>query len=479
MPNLAGVTNPVPNYDNTNNNRVINNPVKAGQTQVQNVPDPSRIVGADGKTEQKGAEDLSSSTLRYDSNLQFFLQQLRDRPELATEFTKAILWMRGMISTPGLSEGVSQEMSALLQTMQMDTEQFKNFFMTQMKAGNRFSGPLFAILRQICQASPSENTQNAILNFVKRYSDYSSTSHITNHMMQMLKQLSEAIPKSWTGSLGELTSQLEAGLQNGDRAGNLKLLQGKILPYLSSYIEKFHDMGTARSLISLLMLDISRYENGSEAGVLQSFRQMIGYHSLLAGLGKLDDAAVWKLLQDSDFTQAQKMDPFAEQLAKTAAAALRGECGSDLRDTFQEIVKSFLINESVYMPLRHGLIPLEWNGKMMYSEFWVDPDAQEKGQEETPDGSEKIQFLFKLDVESLGFLEMALSAKKDQVSLDIYGPDSLTSHAAVVSKDIQSILESHGLSGKSVRILEQKQPLNIMDVFPNLLEGKHSVNVKI
>lgn len=479
MPNLAGVTNPVPNYDNTNNSRVLNTPLKSGQSQIQNVPDPTRVVGPDGKTEQKGAEDFSSGSLRYDSNLQFFLQQLRERPELATEFTKAVVWMRGMVSTPGLAEGVSQEMSALLHMMQMDTEQFRAFFLEQIKAGNRFSGPLFSMLRQICQNSPSESTQNAILNFVKRYSDFSSTAHIGNHMMQMLKQLSESMPRSWTGKLDAFAAQLQAGLQSGDRAGNLKLLQGQILPYLGSYIEKFHDMGTARTLISMLALDISRYENGSEAGVLQSFRQMIGHHSLLAGLGKLDDAAVWKFLESSDFSQAQQADRFAEQLAKTASAALRGECGSDLRDTFQEIVKAFLVNESVYMPLKHAVIPLEWQGKMMYSEFWVDPDADDQPQQGNSAENEKIQFLFKMDVESLGFVEMTLAAQKEQVSLDIYGPEGLTSCSAAVSRDIQTILESHGLSGKSVRVLEQKQPLNLLDVFPNLLEGKHSVNVKI
>ena len=79
-----------------------------------------------------------------------------------------------------------------------------------------------------------------------------------------------------------------------------------------------------------------------------------------------------------------------------------------------------MINESVYMPLNHMMIPLEYQGKKMYSEFWVDPDAEEQSGERK--GEKKIQFLFKMDIESLGFLEITLAAHNNQIDLSIYGP---------------------------------------------------------
>ena len=46
---------------------------------MQNVPDLSRVSRADGRTEQQGAGNhLDAGRLRYDSNLQTFLQQLRE-----------------------------------------------------------------------------------------------------------------------------------------------------------------------------------------------------------------------------------------------------------------------------------------------------------------------------------------------------------------------------------------------------------------
>ena len=58
-------------------------------TRIQNIPDPSRVGRPDARTDQQGANDaLNSGVLRYDSNLQFFLQQMRDMPELGAELSK-------------------------------------------------------------------------------------------------------------------------------------------------------------------------------------------------------------------------------------------------------------------------------------------------------------------------------------------------------------------------------------------------------
>ena len=478
MPNLLGVTNPVPNYDNTNSNRPIVNAQKPDNPLVQNVPDPTRVVRPDAKTEQQGADNpLASNNLRYDSNLQVFLQQLRNMPDLMGELSKVVTFLNGMVTTPGLDAGVVQELQTLLQMFQMDSEQFRSFFLSQIQTGTRFGGPLFAILRQAYQKAGSESAKEAILNFAKRYSDFSSTAHISNRILQELEQIRSRMPQSWQGQLSEQMALLENGLHSGDRAGSLKLLQGQILTYLGSYISRFHDMGAVRNFLSLLVLDMTRYENGMESELLMAFRQMSNYGDSLSGLSKLNDAEVWKLLKDNEFTLASKSDVFAEKMAQATTRALSGEFGTDMRESFQEILRALMINESVYMPLNHMMIPLEYQGKKMYSEFWVDPDAEEQSGERK--GEKKIQFLFKMDIESLGFLEITLAAHNNQIDLSIYGPKGVTGNSSTVAKDLQDILQSHGFSENNIRVLDEKQPLTLTEVFPDLFEGKRSINVKI
>ena len=320
--------------------------------------------------------------------------------------------------------------------------------------------------------------RQAILAFAKRYSDFSSTAHIAGNLQRTLRQISDYLPRSWRGQLAELAGRLDNGLQAGTRGENIRLLQNEILPFLGSYVERTHDMGTARTLLSRMMLDMARYENGGEEGLLLSFRQLGGYGDILSGLNQLDDAALLKLLRENSFTRAADADDFARQLTQSTQRALRGEYGSQVREAFQEVLRAFLINESVYMPLNHLVIPLEWDGKAVYSEAWVDPDAEEK-QEGQEKGQPKMQFLFKLDVQGLGFVEMTLAARGEEVSLDVYAPEEVARNSGVVAEDLRDILTRHGLNSQGVQVAKRERPLTLTQVFPDLFEGRRSVNVKV
>lgn len=478
MAELLGATNRVPGYDGANNNRAQPAPARPNDPQVQNVPDPGRVTRADGRTEQQDAGNaLQSDVLRYDSNLQTFLEQLRQSPELAEVLSKAFVQLRGMVSTPGLQEGVAKELAEFLQMLQLDADGFRQLFMEQVQAGNRFSGALFSLLRQTYHVLNGEQARVAVLEFAKRYIDYSATEHIGKSMLSLLRQMPHYLPQSWRGQLEEMTARLENGLAAGARAENLTLLQQGIIPYLGNYVARSHDMGALRALLNLLVLSTARYENGSEGPLLLSFRQLGSFGGLLGGLNNLDDAAVLKLLRENDFARAAD-SAFVQNFAHAANQALRGAWGPDAREAFAQIIQSLLINESVYMPLNHMFFPINWDGKMMYSELWVDPDAEEENSGDGPADS-KIQFLFKLDLESLGFLEITLAARDEQVDLHIYGPENVSSHDAIIAEDMAKILARHQLTGSRIQVSKLETPLTLTQVFPNLFEGKRGVNVKV
>lgn len=478
MAELMGAANRVPGYDNTNSSRTQLAPARSGNPQVQNVPDPSRVARADARTEQQTADQgLDSNALRYDSNLQTFLEQLRQTPELSQIMSKTLLLLKGMVSAPGLQEGIAQEMAQLLDMLKLDERSLRKFFMEQVRGNNRFSGALFSLLRQAYGQLSSEHARQAILEFARRYSDFSSTGHIGKNMLTLLKQMDDYLPRSWRSQLEEMTARLENGLQAGTREENLTLLQREVVPYLGRYVERAHDFGPLRSLLNLLVLNIARYEDGAEGPLLASFRQLGRYGELLSGLNKLDDEAILKLLKENDFARAAA-SPFVQGLARAADQAMRGMLGTDAQEAFEEIIRALLVNESVYMPLHHMMLPVEWNGKMMYSELWVDPDAED-GRQGAGQRGERTQFLFKLDLESLGLVEVTLAAQEGQVELHIYGPEAVASNSAIVAEDMREILSRHQLLGKNVQVSKLETPLALTQVFPNLFEGKQGVNVKV
>ena len=370
-------------------------------------------------------------------------------------------------------------MGALLNMLKMDESQLGKFLLSQLANGNRFGGALFTILRDAYASSGSEAVRNSILQFLKKYADYSSTSHLQNNLLRGLTRLTRAIPASYGSQLLPMVSELEGKLNAGDRAGALKLLQGRILPFLSAYTSKTNDMGLSRTLISMLALDISRYENGSEDSLLQAFHQLNGSPGLRQRLGGLSDDALLKLLDSTSFAKAAEGDQFAQQLAQAAHKALQGGARAEVQEAFQNIVSAFLVNESVHMPLNHILLPLEWAGKMVFSEMWVDPDAEENLKKGRRDQPNTLRFLFKIDIQGLGFFDMVLTSQQDKVDIQVFCPEKVAPFSQTVQGELSRILSDNGLSAGAVQVQQMTRPLTISGVFPRIFEGENSINVKI
>ncbi len=478
MPDLLGVTNPVPGHDNSNVNRNI--PVSPNDTRIQNAPDPSRVSRPDNRTERQDTGDSAGSQgLRYDSNFAAFLQRMAGTPGMGESLRTLFAMFEGKVVSSGIEEGLASEMGALLNMLKMDESQLGKFLFSQMANGTRFGGALFDVLRSAYASSGSEAVRNNILQFLKKYGDYSSTPHIQGNLLRTLTKLTRAIPASWGSQLLPMVSQLEGKLNAGDRAGALKLLQGSILPFLSNYTSKTNDMGLSRTLISMLALDISRYENGGEEGLLQAFHQLTSSPGLREKLGGLSDEALLKLLDSTSFAKAAEGDQFASQLSRAAQRALQGGAKNEVQEAFRNIVSAFLVNESVHMPLNHILLPLEWDGKMAFSEMWVDPDAEEnlkRGKGERPN---TLRFLFKIDIQGLGFFDMVLACQGERVDVQVFCPEKVTPFTQLVQGELSRILTDNGLSAGAVQVQRMDRPLTISGVFPRIFEGENSINVKI
>ncbi len=478
MPDLLGVTNPVPGHNDNNVNR--NMPVSPNDTRIQNAPDLNRVSRSDNRTERQDTGDSTGSqALRYDSNFAAFLRRLASTPDLRESLSTIFAMYEGKVVSSGIEEGLAGEMGALLNMLKMDEAELGKFLFSQMANGTRFGGALFNILREAFANSNSETVRGNILQFLKKYTDYSSTGHIQGNLLRTLTRLTRAIPASYGSQLLPMVAQLEEKLNAGDRAGALKLLQGSILPFLSSYTSKTNDMGLSRTLISMLALDVSRLENGGEEGLLQAFHQLMSSPGLRDKLGGLSDENLLRLLDSTNFAKAADSDQFAAQLAKAAQSALQSGAGNEAQEAFRNIVSAFLINESVHMPLNHVLMPLEWDGRMAFSEMWVDPDAEENLKKGRGGRENTLRFLFKIDIQNLGFFDMVLTCQGEKVDVQLFCPERVAPFSQLVQGELSRIITDNGLTANAIQVQQMTRPLTISGVFPRIFEGENSINVKI
>lgn len=477
MPDLLGATNPVPGYDKTAVNRNIT--VSPDNTQIQNVPDPSKVVRADGRTEQQDSNLQGDGGIRYDSNFQTFLQRLRDTPSLADSLSRIFSGREGVVVSSGLSAGIAEEMGRLLEMLRMDEGQLLDFLQGQFKTGTRFGGALFALLRNAYDRASSGGVRTDILQFLKAYVDFDSTGHIEGSLLRDLQSMADAMPASWAEKLRELTARLQNGIAAGNRQGNLQLLQREIFPYMSSYVERTHDMGAPRALLTMLALNVARYENGSEEKLLEGFHQLSGYGTLKGQLGGIDDQSLLLLLKNRGGGDGSaRAIEFSNQLASAAARAFRGEGSAEVQQAFQNLIAAMLVNESVYMPVNHYLLPLEWDGRMLFSELWVDPNAED-GQNRSGGGKNTMRFLFKMDVQSLGLFDVILTAQGSDVDVQIACPEAAAPFSKQIGDAVSQILTRNELRPARVAVRRMERPVTLSEVFPKIFEGKNSVNVKI
>ena len=477
MPELLGATNPVPGYDKTTVNRNIT--VSPDNTQIQNVPDPSKVVRADGRTEQQDSNLQGDGGIRYDSNFQTFLQRLRDTPSLADSLSRIFSGREGIVVSSGLSAGIAEEMGRLLEMLRMDESQLLDFLQGQFKTGTRFGGALFALLRSAYARAASDGVRTDILQFLKAYVDFDSTKHIEGNLLRDLQSMADAMPASWAEKLRDLTAQLQNGIAAGNRQGNLQLLQREIFPYMSSYVERTHDMGTPRALLTMLALNVARYENGAEEKLLEGFHQLSGYGTLKGQLGSIDDQSLLLLLKNRGGGDSKAVE-FSNHLASAAARAFRGEGSAEVQQAFQNLIAAMLVNESVYMPINHYLLPLEWDGRMLFSELWVDPNAEDE-QNRGGDGGARntMRFLFKMDVQGLGLFDVILVAQGTDVDVQIACPDKAAPFSKQIGDAVSQILARNDLRPARVAVRRMDRPVTLTEVFPKIFEGKNSINVKI
>lgn len=475
MADIMKVTTPTTGYENTSPRH---NPITPGDTQIQNVVTPNRVSRPDGKTDQQGA-DSSGYLHRYDSNFESFIQQLRRTPTLTDTMSGLLLGRMQTLVSSGLSTDMAQELAQFLKMLTMDQAQLLMFLKQQSMSSVRFKGAFFDILREIFNGSEMPGMKGDILQFLKKYNDMASTEHISKSMLSILQRMSEAMPNSARGGLNDLAAQLQKALQRGDRAGAMSILQNGIMPYMGNYVSRTHDMGLSRTLLSMLTLQIARYENGSEESTLQAFRQLGGYTAIRDRLGGLDDKSLLLLLRNSEFEQASKQDMLMQTLMNMAERALRGEGGLEARQAFEAMMQALLLNQSVYMPLTHLMIPLEWNGRMMFSEMWIDPDA-DNSQRNGENKERTIRLLLKFDIQDLGLFDAVVELHGEKaVDLRIAYPEKLSPAKKVIQSSVSNILQKCGLEPKNVVVDTMRQPVSLSEVFPRLYERKNSINVSI
>ena len=473
MSNILKVTTPTVGYDN---NSVNNKPTPSQQAEdlsIKNPVEANRVGRADGRAESGGND--GGRGIAYDSNFGSFIQSLRDLPRLSEAMSKMIFGGMANLVESGITKGTAEDIQAFFQMLNMSPEKLSEFLKSQMAGANRLQGPLFDVLRQIMDEATTVELKAGVLDLLKKYNDMSSGKHLMENIKGTLEDIEARMFKGDREGLMKLAMKLKPHTMDSN-AANVRLLKEQIIPYMGKYVADNREMGKLRDLVTLVAFNTSRYESGSLDNVVQAFQRLMDFPTFQKHFKGMSVNDFRDMLRGVDYDRAAGKNELTDKLLNIMQAGVKGEAGIENKEAFVNIMRSILVNESVYMPVMHVMLPVILDGVPMFSEMWVDPDEESGNQGSKERG---IKLLIKFDMKDVGFFDMMLYYEKGKIDMLIHYPEELSGHESDIRENIRKIMRKNNLELEYLGVEQGKVPIPVHTAFPKIFERRNSINVTI
>ncbi len=472
MSNILKVTTPTVGYDNSINNKPSPSQ-QAEDFSIKNPVEANKVGRADGRTES-GNND-GGKGVAYDSNFGSFVQSLRDLPKLNEIMSKMIFGGMANIVESGIGKGTAADIQAFFQMLEMSPEKLNEFLKAQMAGANRLQGPLFDVLRQIMDEATTVELKAGVLDLLKKYNDMSSGKHILENIKGTLEEIEARMFRNDRDGLERLAMRLKQHSMDAN-AANTRLLKEQIIPYMGKYVADNRELGKLRDLVTLVAFNTARYESGNIDNVVQAFWRLMDFPTFRKHFKGMTAEGFREMLLNVDYDRAAGKNELADKLLNIMQAGVKGEAGIENREAFINVMRSMLVNESVYMPLMHVMLPVILDGVPMFSEMWVDPD-EESG---NPGSDERgVKLLIKFDMKDVGFFDMMLYYEKGKIDMLIHYPEELSGHESDIRDNIRKIMSRNKLELEYLGVEQNKVPIQVSAAFPKIFERRNSINVTI
>ena len=323
--------------------------------------------------------------------------------------------------------------------------------------------------------SPSDRLKEILMGFVKGYNDFSSGAHLLQQMRSLTDDIEQLLLRAYREEFRGLADSMDWDASNGDTENNSGILNQKLIPFLSSYISRTHDYGAVREATMLLIYQAVRYQNGDKARLFKLFDTLLGnqdFQRLFKGDPQED---MEKLLMAGSRESQPSLAEFADNLATLLLKGANGHGGLENVQQFYNIMNGMLINESVYMPLLHFILPFQYEDQNVMSEMWVDPDAKRDSEDE----GRKIKLFLKFDIRSIGKFELLLMLQDRQAKVQLLVPPQLAKQDKKIQTEVAEILKKNGIRFSQLMVRERVRDRRVDEIFPEIREKERTINVRI
>lgn len=469
MPDITRITQPLVGQETGRvKNDIPTNP------QIIDVADPSRV----NKTNSHGldtSQDQNKQALlkNFDSNYANFIHLMRGTPYLTDSMSEFLFYKMGIVVNSGLETDFTKEVSKFMELLDMSEEELMGFVKNQAENATKFNGTFFKHLRNVLDTSNGDlkDVGRAVAEFLKKYDAFISRGHMETNIDATLNNISRYMYSSQRNAFNQLIKEY-SGINIEQKA--LSFLKNEIVPFLSDHINRTHDFGHIRDLITILTLNIAKLEQSGENEFLNSFRNLMEFRNVR---GNLSDNEIIELRNSFlSMRYVKESNKFVDKFVDIISRGIKGEAGIESKNVFENIMQAMIIDKSVYIPLLHLVIPAQINGNMFFSEIWADPDSKDSYK----NGGEPVaKLLVKFDIKDIGFFETIIISQGDNVSMQLFYPEHLSAFEKTIKNNLYSIFTKNNLQCKELSLSQCIKPKEITEVFPKIYEKERVINVTV
>lgn len=471
MANILQVTTPNLNTDNRN----IINPqdprYNANNSAIHNPVDPTRVVRGDGRDgEGNNTQDALLNVLDYQSNYGAFIKGLGEHSELAAVMERLLFTDLAGMRDAGQAE-VADLVEKFLMSMRMDSpEDLLDYLQGQGGLQAKFAGDFFNRFRSLLTEGSSQSLQDSALAFLKSYNNYSSGTHLLQQMHTLADDIEQLLLRPYREEFKQLADSMNWQAANGDTAQNTAVLNRSLIPFLSEYVSRTHDYGAIREAVMHLVFHAARYQDGDEERLKKLFESMQNDRDFARIFKEGGRESLEGLLRSG----GRPMSGFADGLSELLLKGANGYGGLENVQQFYNIMNGMLLNESVYMPLLHFILPFQYEDNNVMSEMWVDPDS-----DKDEEGGRKIKLFLKFDIHSVGKFELVMTVQDRQARVQLFVPPHLAKQEKKIQSDVADILKDNNIRFSQLMVRRRLRDKRVDEIFPEIREKERTINVRI
>lgn len=432
-------------------------------------------VSSRNTAEQAGRQDILFE-LNRNSVYNKYIQMLNSTPALKSCMEELLFstLFQTSVSTDRLKRR-DRLQELMVGLIKMEKEDMVESIEYQIKHSTKFSGPLFNFLRSLCSEIKGEDFCQMLGNFLKAYDNYFSVEETFNSILLGLERIVARTPKSFAGEIKELIQQLNPNLTDQQAIErNASILKNQIIPKLAEYIAKTNDFGEARDDIALLLYNTSRLNTASRDNLNQAFEELLAFCRYSAGLSIEQAVVMQKLFEHTMQNPENPKNEFFDTLINLISRLPEYQ-SSRTEITAKDLVSSLLLDNSVFNPFLHVFLPVNYQGRHMFTEIWIAPDSDE----DNTIREKAFRVFLTFDIKTLGYFEAVLLINRSTISTQITIPPTLNVNINDLREDIKQIFASNGLTAEQLEIVKSSQQRTVYEVFPNISRRRRDINVTV